>query len=116
MVYPEADISLILRIRQRLLALTMPILAVIVYFLMRYHALAKDTGISTAVTGVVGGYDFVDKIRVSLKVYGFYFKKTFMPWPLNFGIVEVSNWYVLPGIILVIVLVLLVRRADLLVH
>ena len=38
---------------------------------------------------------------------------TLVPWPLNFGIVEVSDWYVLAGMVLVAVLIRMVLRADL---
>lgn len=113
--YPEEGITFLSRLRRRCIRLTLPIFAIAIYFLMRTYALSKDTGIDTAVKGVVvGDYDLINKIRVVLKVYGFYFKKTFIPWPLNFGIVDISNWYLLLGILLVFVLLLLAWRADLL--
>ena len=115
-VFPEKGIPLVRRLRRRWLALGMPTLAITVYFIMRHMALARDTGIKTALTGVItsANFDLLNKTRVALKVYGFYFKKLFVPWPLNFAIIEVSNWYVLGGILLVVVLCWLAIRADLL--
>jgi len=79
--------------------------------------MARDTGIKNVLGGVTatsagGGYDVLDKIRIFFKVYGFYFKKLFIPWPLNFGIVEISGWHVVGGIILAGLLIWFFIRAD----
>lgn len=58
-------------------------------------------------------YDLIDTVRVSLKVIGFYGKKLFFPWPLNFAITNVSNYYVVVGILAVIGTVMLLRRRQL---
>lgn len=101
------------RCRQRWLTLLMPTAGVAVYFTLRHLATAQDTGIDKAVQGVVAGdYDLLNKVRVAFKVYGFYFKKLFVPWPLNFGIIEISGWYVLLGVMLAGLLLYLVWRAD----
>jgi tetratricopeptide (TPR) repeat protein len=103
------------RLCERSLALLAPAVAVTVYFGMRSLALASDTGVSTAVKGAVGGsYDLIDKMRVALKVYGFYLKKVFIPWPLNFAINGVHPWYLLLGIVLAALLIWCVLRRDLL--
>ncbi len=69
----------------------------------------------TALTGVVAGeYDLLDKLRVAFKVYGFYFKKLFIPWPLNFGIVEISGFYIVFGLLLALLLLWLLWQRDLL--
>ena len=103
-------------IRERYWALLAPIAAVAIYFLMRHAATARDTGVKTALKGVVssGDYDLFDKARVALKVYGFYFKKLFFPWPLNFGITQISDYYVIAGLILCVGLLWLIWRRDLL--
>lgn len=103
------------RLRQRWLALAAPAAAVAVYFAMRTVAVARDTGIKSAVKGTVGGdFDLLDKGRIALKVYGFYLKKLFVPWPLNFGIVEVADGYVALGVLLVLLLLWCAVRRDLL--
>jgi tetratricopeptide (TPR) repeat protein len=61
---------------------------------------------------VAGDFDLLNKVRISFKVYGFYFKKLFVPWPLNFGIIEISDWYVLAGILLAFLLLYLAWRFD----
>jgi hypothetical protein len=70
------------------------------YFLLRHLALQRgDGGISLALHGVVAGkYEFFDKLRVILKVFGFYLKKLVFPLPLNFAIISVPDWYVAVGI------------------
>ncbi|MCF6177762.1 MAG: hypothetical protein L3J63_00015 [Geopsychrobacter sp.] len=111
-VYPDEG-GWLERIRRRCWTLLMPTAGVVGYFILRHLATAYDSGVSTALKGVVDGdYDLLNKVRIAFKVYGFYFKKLLIPWPLNFGIVEVSGWYVLSGIVLAALLLYLVRRAD----
>ncbi len=101
------------RLRRRCWTLLMPTAGVAGYFALRHLAIARDSGISTALKGVTGGdYDLWNKGRIAFKVYGFYFKKLLVPWPLNFGIIEISGWYVLVGIILAALLLYLLWRAD----
>ncbi len=101
------------RLRRRCWTLFMPTAGIVGYFALRHLAIARDSGISTALKGVTGGdYDLLNKVRVAFKVYGFYFKKLLVPWPLNFGIIEISGWYVLAGIILATLLLYLLWRAD----
>ncbi|MDZ4184576.1 MAG: hypothetical protein U1D97_06310 [Desulfuromonadales bacterium] len=101
------------RLCQRWWTLLMPTVGVIGYFALRHLAIASDSGINTALKGVTAGdYDLLDKARVAFKVYGFYAKKLFVPWPLNFAIVEISGWYVLAGILLAALLLYLLWRAD----
>ncbi len=91
----------------------MPTLGVVGYFTLRHLATTHDSGVIRALKGVVGGdYDLLNKVRVAFKVYGFYFKKLLIPWPLNFGIIEISGWYVLAGVVLAVLLLYLVWRAD----
>jgi len=70
------------------------------YFLLRHLAFrTHDGAISLAVQGVVGGkIDLWNKLRITLKVFGFYLKKLVLPLPLNFAILTVPNWYVPLGI------------------
>jgi len=44
-------------------------------------------------------YDWFDMIRVSFKVFGFYIKKLFVPVPLNFAIIKVSDNYAFLGVL-----------------
>lgn len=103
-------------VRERFVFLVFPVVAVAGYFLMRQAVSGHDTGVKAALKGVVvaGHVDVLDKIRIALKVYGFYFKKLFVPWPLNFGITNVSDLYVIPGVLLVLLVLWLLWRRDLL--
>ncbi len=42
-------------------------------------------------------FDLLNTARISIKVFGFYVKKLFLPLPLNFTIVSISNAYLLVG-------------------
>lgn len=114
-IFPAERLTLLQRVLRRWLALLVPVAAIAIYFGMRHFAIARDTGLKSAIKGVVvHDHGLLDKARVALKLYGFYFKKLFLPWPLNFGIVEVSGWYVLAGLLLLIALLWCVWRTDLL--
>lgn len=76
----------------------------VLYFVYRHFALSgRDTGIG-AVTGTAAtaenAFEVFDKVRITFKVMGFYFKKLFIPAPLNYAIVEVSEFYVALGVLL----------------
>ena len=81
----------------------------IVYMLWRFmrHA-GHDAGIKHLLNHY--HYDFVNTVRISLKVFGFYVKKLFIPVPLNFAITQVSEIYVVVGIMVVTLFFLLLRR------
>jgi len=117
-VYPEAGAGLCSRLRRRGGALVTTTGAVVGYFALRTLAIGHDSGISTALKGVTGGsagqdlFELLDKGRIALKVYGFYFKKLFVPWPLNFAIVDISDGYVLAGVLLAALLLYLLWRRD----
>lgn len=116
-VYPQPPLSLFRRFKSRWFLLAAPTLGIIVYFVMRNFAMARDSGINHVLSGVSatsasGGYNLLDKVRILFKVYGFYFKKLFIPWPLNFGIIEVSGWYVLAGVFLAGLLIWFFIRKD----
>lgn len=87
------------------------------YFVLRYYALKSyDSGIGLAVKGIVksGDYDLYNKVRITLKVFGFYFKKLVAPLPLNFIINSVSNWYVIAGVLAILFSLYLCWRRSLL--
>jgi tetratricopeptide (TPR) repeat protein len=115
-VLPDSASELRHKLQAKRFVLLAPTLGVVCYFAMRHAATAHDSGVSTALKGVTGGgggaFEILDKFRVALKIYGFYFKKLFVPWPLNFGIVEISGWYVCFGIILLAVLFYFAYRRD----
>jgi hypothetical protein len=85
------------------------------YFTLRYFALKTyDSSVARAVKGVVNSqhHDIYNKIRISFKVFGFYIKKLIFPLPLNFTISNVSNWYVLVGVIGIIICLYLCYKRD----
>ena len=58
-------------------------------------------------------YDWFNALRVCFKVFGFYLKKLFIPVPLNFAIVQVSDYYVWLGVGGFLVTLFLVRSRSL---
>ena len=91
------------------------------YLLVRSLALTQgDGGIRTVVKGIVtGDYSvtgdsrIISFIRVVLKASGFYAKKLFNPFPLNFGIATVPDYYVIAGFIVIVIICYLVWKRDL---
>lgn len=42
--------------------------------------------------------DLGHSVLLAVQVFGFYVKKMFVPWPLNFAVTELSVWYVVPAV------------------
>ncbi len=86
------------------------------YLSFRLLAFSRgDAGMSRFATHVAGGQgaDFLLTVRLVLKAAGFYLKKLFVPFPLNFGIVHVSDLYMIPGLLLCLAVVWLLLRRTL---
>lgn len=117
LVFPSSAKDFQYKFYQKCFCICPAIIGVGSYFIMRHAATAHDSGMQTALKGIapaasIDVVELLDKFRVALNVYGFYFKKLFAPWPLNFGIVEISGWYVCSGVILLAVLFYLAYRLD----
>jgi len=84
------------------------------YFLLRSMAFSQgDSGARQIMTDIVVSPDgdAFNKGWVILKAIGFYVKKLFVPFPLNFAIIHVSDWYIILALaFLVLLAALLVRR------
>ena len=81
------------------------------YFTLRRYAAmtseGRDRGLSKlALNTTQQSLDslWFDKLMEVFRTIGFYTKKLFVPWPLNFNIVQVSDWYVLLGLMVVVLL------------
>jgi len=86
------------------------------YFFLRLLAFSRgDSGVARVVTHVVGEESggVLVTLRLVLKAAGFYLKKLFIPFPLNFGTIHVSDLYIIPGVVLFIVLIVLLKRRTL---
>lgn len=86
------------------------------YFAFRVLAFTRgDSGVSRVLTHVVGDQSsgFLDTIRLVLKAAGFYVKKLFLPFPLNFAIIHVSDLYLYLGVVLFFVVLWLLTRRTL---
>ncbi|MDD2310808.1 MAG: hypothetical protein PHH91_14630 [Desulfuromonadaceae bacterium] len=84
------------------------------YFAFRTGAFVRsDAGVSQVFIHVGGekSVGLLLNLRLVFKAAGFYLKKLFIPFPLNFGIMHVSDLYIPLGILLfVFVLWILTRR------
>lgn len=97
------------------------ILTTAAYFAMRRYAAmyteGKDRGLNKLAlytTQQTQESLWFDKIMEVFKTVGFYAKKIVLPWPLNFNIVQASDWYALVGILAVVMLTRFCwRRRDL---
>jgi protein O-mannosyl-transferase len=72
-----------------------------------------DVGVSRVITHVAGDQSagLLISLRLFFKAAGFYLKKLFLPFPLNFGIIHVSDFYLPVGVFVAfLVLWLLTRR------
>jgi protein O-mannosyl-transferase len=95
-------------------------ISVLGYFFMRHLAFPQGgAGVTKAAAVLVSGSSkasegvLVAKLALVCKVFGFYTKKLFAPWPLNFAITEVSDLYVYLGVAVLLLGVYLVVRRDL---
>jgi hypothetical protein len=79
----------------------------LLYLYFRNIALSgRDSGVRTVVTAAKdkaaeGGIEWIDQLRILFKVSGFYLKKIFVPYPLNFGIIGMHDAYVVLGLLLI---------------
>lgn len=85
------------------------------YFMLRKVALSGgDTGLGDVGKGIAGNeQSLVLKLNLVLKAFGFYAKKLFVPWPLNFAIYKVSNIYIVVGVAAIICCIFLLYRRKL---
>jgi len=113
-IFYDSDGSLAQRLRKRWGCFALLSSTAITYFLFRYLAFNHgDTGMKTVSAAVdAPSFNFLDTVRVILKVYGFYLKKIFIPWPLNFAIVRISDYYVIVGVILILAVAYLLYKRS----
>lgn len=86
----------------------------LLYLYVRHLAFARgDNGVSLAAKGVIGAHSTIlHTVKIFAKTCGFYVKKLFFPFPLNFGIVRVSDYYIILGLILFVIVMCLLWRGN----
>ena len=88
----------------------------VTYFAFRMFALSKgDLGVARVITHV-GGSESIGVLinaRLVLKATGFYAKKLLIPFPLNFGIIQVSDAYLPLGLFVMVGIAWLMTRRTL---
>jgi len=91
------------------------VIAAISYFSIRTMALSKgDVGVRHAAGQIAEkSLDYLYIVRTAGQGRRFYLKKIFYPWPLNFGITTVPDYYLVLGVILLFLLAYLLYRRDL---
>jgi hypothetical protein len=86
------------------------------YFAFRMLAFSKgDLGVARVITHVGGSESFglLINARMVLKAAGFYAKKLLIPFPLNFGIIRVSDAYLPLGVLVLVGIAWLISRRTL---
>ncbi len=86
------------------------------YFIFRALAFSKgDQGIARVITYVGGSESsgLLINAKLVLKTAGFYAKKLLLPFPLNFGIIHVSDAYLPIGVLVLVGIVWLMTRRTL---
>ncbi|MDG5469509.1 hypothetical protein P9J64_14355 [Deltaproteobacteria bacterium IMCC39524] len=101
------------------------LLSAVIYALLRVSVLRdSDAGVrqvsqvlsgsySPGVRSYSEGLDFtgwLESLDIALRGAGFYACKLVQPFPLNFGIIEVPDWYFWVGCLLVFLITILLRR------
>ncbi len=89
-------ISITQRVKQCLILFSPIMAGLILYGISRWTKHQEhDLGLNWLLSR---DFDLLNTARISIKVFGFYVKKLFLPLPLNFTIVSISNAYLLVGI------------------
>lgn len=86
------------------------------YFAFRTLAFSTgDQGIARVITSVGGSEStgLLTSVKLVLKATGFYAKKLLMPFPLNFGIIHVSDAYLPLGVLVLVGILWLITRRTL---
>ncbi len=85
--------------------------AVLLFFLLRHFAFESNSGRITATVTFLRS-DLVRDELIFLQALGFYVKKIFLPFPLNFAITEVDPLYELLGVPVVVLCLLIVSKRS----
>jgi hypothetical protein len=91
-------------------------LAAVGYFCFRSGAFTRsDAGVVQVIKHVGGekSAGLLLNLTLFIKAAGFYLKKLFIPFPLNFGIIHVSDLYIPVGILLLVIVFWLLSRRTL---
>jgi len=86
------------------------------YFAFRMLAFSKgDQGVARVIAHVGGSESagMLINAKLVLKATGFYAKKLLVPFPLNFGIIHVSDAYIPLGLLVLVGILLLIYRRTL---
>jgi len=107
--------SLVERLKKRWFFSSILSASTLTYFIFRSIAFnSGDSGIKSAATVLDSpNFHLLSAIRITLKVFGFYLKKIFIPWPLNFAIVKVSDYYVILGILFFLAIIYMLYKRGL---
>lgn len=86
------------------------------YFAFRFFAFSKgDLGVARVMSHVGGteSAGMLTSVRLVLKATGFYAKKLLIPFPLNFGIMQISDVYLPLGLLVLAGVLWLITRRTL---
>jgi hypothetical protein len=90
------------------------LLCILVYFILRTNFFYKDNVVVSKISQAVDHYNYIKYVIVLFKAAGFYIKKLFVFYPLNFAIQNVSNIYIFLGLFFFVITLLLIFKKRLL--
>jgi len=67
----------------------------LLFAVLLFSRMGSHNSVAKLLTG--NKSDAVGSLLLCLKVFGFYLKKMFVPWPLNFTILAIADWYLIPA-------------------
>lgn len=107
--------TLVQRFRARLAFFVPFVFSAVVYLALRHAALSQADHGTAMATGQVAGAVANPQTTLNdiVKALGFYIKKLFLPWPLNFAIIHVPEPYLVPGLLVLACCCYLLWRRDL---
>ncbi len=87
----------------------------LISFFIAFRLFLKPSGSDNAFSMVMlKNYNTIELLSLSMKAMGFYLKKLFFPYPLNFAIHTVSDWYLPLGAVVPLFCLYMMSKRDLL--
>lgn len=102
-----------IEIKKRFLLFT-PYLAVTIFYIgLRFFASGYNDVGTAMITKSKEALSLITMLLTSIKIFGFYIKKLFIPIPLNFAIVEIYKYtYISLGFILLIISMFMLKKRN----
>ncbi len=85
--------------KRRITEICIFVLFLVLYIYWRHFALMISDSSFHRVSAAVVYHHYFKDILIIIQAFGFYIKKLFIPFPLNFGIIHISKLYLYVGVV-----------------